>query len=220
MMLPLNELFSTIQGEGSKTGTPSTFVRLQGCTVGCPWCDTKHTWNFREPSGLQNVLDKRGSDARFTWVEAEDLARLVGQQSAKHVVLTGGEPCQYDLRVLTRKLLELGRTVQIETSGTEVVLAADQTFVTLSPKFDMPGGLPIVDFTVERANEFKMPVGKPADVVKLEQMLKRRKRPWCGQDVWLQPLSESHKATEVCRSMAAERGWRVSLQLHKQANIR
>jgi 7-carboxy-7-deazaguanine synthase len=136
------------------------------------------------------------------------------------VVITGGEPCQYDLRALTSALLELGRTVQIETSGTEVVLAADQTFVTLSPKFNMPGGLPIVDFTVERANEFKMPVGKLADVLKLEHMLKRRKRPWCGEDVWLQPISVSHKATEVCRSMATARGWRVSLQMHKQANIR
>src|ERR1700757_910647 len=92
--LPLNELFETIQGEGSKTGTPSTFVRLQGCDVGCPWCDTKHTWT------LEDVLGKTGSDTRFAWVSVDELVRQVNLRLAKHVVLTGGEPCQYDLSAL------------------------------------------------------------------------------------------------------------------------
>jgi 7-carboxy-7-deazaguanine synthase len=65
-----------------------------------------------------------------------------------------------------------------------------------------------------------MAVGKPSDVVKLEEMLKHRHRPWTAHDVWLQPISESTKATELCRQMAAERGWRVSLQMHKQVGIR
>ncbi len=38
--LNINEMFETIQGEGAHTGIPSIFVRLQGCPVGCPWCDT------------------------------------------------------------------------------------------------------------------------------------------------------------------------------------
>ena len=42
----INELFETIQGEGSFTGQPSIFLRLQGCPVGCSWCDTKHTWEI------------------------------------------------------------------------------------------------------------------------------------------------------------------------------
>jgi organic radical activating enzyme len=57
-------------------------------------------------------------------------------------------------------------------------------------------------------------------VVRLEEVLRRRKRPFTPADIWLQPLSESQKATEVCRYMAAERGWRVSLQVHKFAGIR
>src|ERR1700757_4021814 len=70
MRLPLNELFETVQGEGSKTGTPSTFVRLQGCDVGCPWCDTKHTWTLEDECRLEVVLGKTGSDTRFAWVSA------------------------------------------------------------------------------------------------------------------------------------------------------
>ena len=45
--LNINEMFETIQGEGAHTGIPSIFVRLQGCPVGCPWCDTKHTWEIK-----------------------------------------------------------------------------------------------------------------------------------------------------------------------------
>ena len=38
--LLVNEIFWSLQGEGAFTGTPSVFFRLQGCSVGCPWCDT------------------------------------------------------------------------------------------------------------------------------------------------------------------------------------
>lgn len=44
MQYPINEMFQTLQGEGYFTGVPAIFIRLQGCPVGCAWCDTKHTW--------------------------------------------------------------------------------------------------------------------------------------------------------------------------------
>ena len=40
---PINEIFQSIQGEGYFTGQPAIFIRLQGCDVGCSWCDTRHT---------------------------------------------------------------------------------------------------------------------------------------------------------------------------------
>ena len=45
MQYPINEMFQTLQGEGYFTGVPAIFIRLQGCPVGCAWCDTKHTWD-------------------------------------------------------------------------------------------------------------------------------------------------------------------------------
>ena len=59
MHYPINEIFQTIQGEGVFTGVPAIFVRLQGCPVGCPWCDTRHTWVV-DPArevGSREVLD-------------------------------------------------------------------------------------------------------------------------------------------------------------------
>ena len=47
MTYRINEIFETLQGEGTFTGVPSIFIRLQGCPVGCPWCDTQHTWETR-----------------------------------------------------------------------------------------------------------------------------------------------------------------------------
>ena len=46
MLYPVNEVFQSIQGEATHTGTPSIFVRLQGCHIGCAFCDTKHTCLF------------------------------------------------------------------------------------------------------------------------------------------------------------------------------
>ncbi len=58
--LNINEMFETIQGEGAHTGIPSIFVRLQGCPVGCPWCDTKHTWEIKSDLSVspQAVISK------------------------------------------------------------------------------------------------------------------------------------------------------------------
>ena len=42
--LPVVETFHSLQGEGHHAGRSAFFIRLAGCTVGCPWCDTKHSW--------------------------------------------------------------------------------------------------------------------------------------------------------------------------------
>ena len=115
MILPVNEIFNTIQGEAYWTGTPSTFVRLQGCPVGCPWCDTKHTWvvkpEMEEPA--VRVLQKERDSETYGMMTVE---QIVGQCHRDHVVLTGGEPCMYDLYDLTNALRSENKTVQIETS--------------------------------------------------------------------------------------------------------
>ena len=65
--LNINEMFETIQGEGAHTGIPSIFVRLQGCPVGCPWCDTKHTWTLDNAlvTTAQQVIDKTNESEHF-----------------------------------------------------------------------------------------------------------------------------------------------------------
>lgn len=78
MQYPINEMFQTLQGEGFFTGVPAIFIRLQGCPVGCSWCDTKHTWEkeaHREVD-LQRILVKtEESDA---WGNAGSRAAVGG----------------------------------------------------------------------------------------------------------------------------------------------
>lgn len=228
-MLPINEVFETIQGEAYYTGTPAVFVRLQGCDVGCPWCDTKHTWevNAADAADLDHVLAKTGDSPAYANVTVDQLMEVIGRFRARHVVITGGEPCDYDLTELTAKVIGDGRrSVQIETSGTAQVRAADWSFVTVSPKVDMPGGRALVDATLARADEIKMPVGKPADIDRLRVVLDRSRAARAHRNltgaphVWLQPLSQSEKATALCVEAATANGWRLSLQTHKYLGVR
>lgn len=222
-MLPVNEIFDTLQGEAYWTGMPSTFVRLQGCDVGCPWCDTKHTWALSVGNvvSIQAMMEKTSDGPSYAVLEVPQLVGLIAGRLPRHVVITGGEPCQYDLDQLTYDLFEAGKSVQVETSGTQPIRADMRTYITVSPKVGMPGGFEVLDEVLGRAHEIKMPVGKPHDIEIVASIMQRLLHMDAGQPhVWLQPLSTSAKATALCVQAATERGWRVSLQTHKYAGLR
>jgi len=218
--LPINEIFETIQGEGHWSGTPAVFVRLQGCDVGCPWCDTKHTWDLdpRDEIPVGAMLVKDGSSRQWAMVPVSMIAAQVQLYRSRHVVITGGEPCVHDLTPLTTSLIEqTGRDVQIETSGTYPVLCHPKAWITVAPKLDMPGGLDVRADVLARANEIKMPVGKPDDVMALLDLMDRHSAIEALRVqgmVSLQPLSLSAKATRLCAANAIANGFRVSLQTH------
>lgn len=220
--LPINEVFETIQGEATWTGTPSVFLRLQGCPVGCPWCDTKHTWTVSRDRMIPaaQMVEKTGDGDSFAFMPPSEIVGFIAKRfRARHIVITGGEPCMYDLTDLTSLILERGWTAQIETSGTYDVRADLGTFVTVSPKIGMPGGLLVRESVLLRADEIKMPIGKETDVAKLSMLLEQvGARPKHG--VWLQPLSQSPKATSLCIEAATANGWKLSMQTHKYLDVR
>ncbi|TNI58262.1 7-carboxy-7-deazaguanine synthase QueE [Aeromonas dhakensis] len=222
MHYPINEIFQTIQGEGVFTGLPAIFVRLQGCPVGCPWCDTRHTWVV-DPArevGVQAVLDcSNESDGWSKMSTAQILASFqqLGYQ-ARHVVITGGEPCLYDLQDLSTALIAAGYQVQIETSGTSEIKTHEQTWVTVSPKINMKGGLPVLVSALERANEIKHPVATERHVEELDVLLATAR---LRDDVViaLQPISQKPRATQLAMATCIARNWRLSIQTHKYLDI-
>lgn len=225
MLLPVNEIFDTLQGEATFTGTPSTFVRMQFCDIGCPWCDTRHTWELdpKRSVGLLQVLSKTADTADYASLGEDALVTELLSRAPDHVVITGGEPCKYNLLGLTSKLHDAGKSTQIETSGTAEIVCDDKTWVTVSPKYGMPGGYAINWRSMRRANEVKMPVGKPDDVQKVIQLQKQMVDAghWTNRfPIWLQPLSQSPKATSLCVDAATLHGFKVSIQTHKFLGLR
>ena len=220
--LKINEMFETIQGEGSFTGVPAIFVRLQGCPVGCPWCDTKHTWSLDPDQQVSAAAVLNKNAASETWFDsdAQALLQLIREQGyrARHVVITGGEPAMYELRPLTSALHEAGFSVQIETSGTFEIRVDEQTWVTLSPKVEMKGGYAILDQALARADEIKHPVAMQKHIEELDALLAR---PVTNARalVYLQPISQQQRATELAVKTCIQRNWRLSLQTHKYIGI-
>lgn len=222
MTLPVNEIFETIQGEAKWTGTPSVFVRLQGCPIGCSWCDTKHTWDIEAPYKIAApLMMMKSSDTKhFAEMTASELMSVLNTFQSKHIVITGGEPCIHDLTEFTTSIIESGRTCQIETSGTFTIKAHQDTWVTVSPKINMAGGYKVLKEALLKASEIKHPVGKMQDVDNLFAdiipLLPKHNRP----SVWLQPLSQSNKATKLCVKQATAEGFKVSIQTHKFIGVR
>lgn len=215
-MILISEVFQTIQGEATHAGKPSVFLRLQYCPVGCPWCDTKYTWakdKVDEPR--DNVFTRQEVPGGIEWDEQELIEAIKQRYTARHLVLTGGEPCAQPIFDLLTTAINAGFTTQIETSGTFAVHVPKATFVTVSPKIDMPGGKVVLRESLRRANEVKHPVGRMADVEKLDTLLGDYKPPV----VWLQPLSQSEKATNLCVEVCMTRNWRISIQLHKYVGL-
>lgn len=102
--LDVHSIFFTIQGEGPYTGYPAVFIRLAGCNLQCPGCDTEYTTG-RETLTVQQIVAR----IERTYSHARNLRPLI--------VITGGEPFRQNLAVLCRMLTRWYR-VQIETNGT------------------------------------------------------------------------------------------------------
>ena len=194
---PVMEAFATVQGEGAHTGTPSWFLRLGGCDVGCVWCDVKERWNA-DAHPRQNL---------------EDIVAAAVDSGRQVVVVTGGEPAMYDLAPLTEALHAAGLRTHIETSGAHP-LTGDWDWVTLSPKKFKA----CRDEVYSRADELKVVVFHRSD---LEWAAGHAGKvsPACA--LFLQPeWDKRDDATFWILSWIASRpGWRISLQTHKYIGI-
>lgn len=195
MKYAVSEIFHSIQGQGYWSGTPAVFVRLQGCYVGCPWCNEKQTW----PAG-------------GALMDVEQIVSAVVTTGCGHAIITGGEPLAQPIAPLVRALVDADRRVQVETSGTYSLAPAEGAWITVAPKFGMRR--PVI--AMHGMHEIKVMVGKAADIDAARPMIAANP----GAPVFLHPISGSAKATAICVREAMANNWRVSVQLHEVLGLR
>ncbi|MCB1967351.1 MAG: 7-carboxy-7-deazaguanine synthase QueE, partial [Candidatus Accumulibacter sp.] len=100
LSLKISEIFLSLQGESSRVGLPTVFVRLTGCPLRCVWCDTAYAFSGGQTMTLPQVLEQ------------------VAGHAVHHVCVTGGEPlAQAACLPLLAALCDAGYSVSLETSG-------------------------------------------------------------------------------------------------------
>ena len=192
MSVQLAEIFYSVQGEGTYTGTPAVFVRLAGCNLSCAFCDTDYA--------LKEIASSAAIVARVR-VEGGDCPM---------VIITGGEPFAQSLApALIDALRNDGRRVHVESNGTiDVTLPAD-VWLTVSPKERLHPAM------AARANEVKLIVDGRVP----EEWLAAFP---AATPIFLQPEGNKPAnialAFEAAKANPAR--YRLSLQTHKFIGVR
>lgn len=221
--LEVHSIWETIQGEGPLVGTPAVFIRLSGCNLQCPKCDTDYT-SQRMKLDPKAILD---------YITAHFPRRIYGL-----VVFTGGEPFRQRLLFPVNVLLGNGYKVQIETNGTlfdqeffarkQEHIGAEDLLIVCSPKAGINQMLvPFIDtfkYVVEHGyvdGEDGLPtraLGSDCGVGRPPSNFPRDK-------IYIQPCDEGHPegnkrnmdaAIESCMKF----GYRLCLQVHKIAGLK
>lgn len=201
-LVPIHETFqSTVQGEGFWVGTLVDFIRLSGCPVQCPWCDTGYS------DGGKN-----------TPRELRPLTELLRELKSPRVVISGGEPFIYkQLQNLVQALLDAGKQVNIETSGAFWQELSPSTWITLSPKQHVSPNYPVQEPFWERANEIKLVISTGQEL----EFYKDYLLPIPDRLVFLQPeWHVRNRAIPIILELLQQNpNFRLSLQVHKYIGV-
>lgn len=194
-MYKVNEIFYSLQGEGRWMGRPAVFVRMSGCNLKCPFCDT----DFRGYSEMSadDILSRcleEGGECRF-------------------IVLTGGEPSLQVDEQLIATLHQAGYYLSMETNGTHTIPEGID-WVTCSPKVDFTeGGEPIV----KQVDELKLIFDGEHQISDHGIACTFRYLQPCdvGND------SRNYLILNECiKYIKAHPEWQLSVQMHKIVGIR
>ncbi|MCX7729456.1 MAG: 7-carboxy-7-deazaguanine synthase QueE [Bacteroidia bacterium] len=191
------EEFYSLQGEGFHTGKPAYFIRIGGCDIGCHWCDVKESWNA-EIHPIKSV---------------HEIIEHVLSSRAISVVITGGEPTQYNLILLTQLLKKCNINIYLETSGAYKIEGYFD-WICLSPK---KRNLPLEE-NYALANELKVIIHNHHDFSFAEEM---SKKVHSECHLFLQPEWSKREEflPKIIDYVQKHTKWRLSLQTHKYINI-
>ncbi len=208
--LPVVECFHSLQGEGEHAGRSAYFIRLASCKVGCPWCDTKDSWNH-ELHPQKSLIDLSIGTTKAQ------------KEGAAFVVITGGEPLHHNLDDLCKEIrnstLNLEKKsipIHLETSGVDM-LSGNPDWITLSPKRHSPPRIDNLLYCHElkvviQNNEDLQFAKKMADLIKNKGKIKPK--------LFLQAGWENEEGQSLAIKFVKNNpDWRLSIQTHKWLGV-
>lgn len=213
-LYPVSETFFSFQGEGMHAGKSAHFIRLYGCPIKCPWCDSAETWK------------PELRPANLPYFSVPELLGEICNNNPDIVVITGGEPAIHDLAPLTDAIRGVDYPVHIETSGA-FPLKGTFTWITVSPKW---AKLPCPQ-TLMAADEIKLIVEDETSIQKWVEALNalRGKSPTsdiaAGRSIWLHPEWGQRENPVVLNSISEwvkdnGRPFKAGYQIHKLYGVR
>ncbi|HUP90548.1 MAG TPA: 7-carboxy-7-deazaguanine synthase QueE [Longimicrobiales bacterium] len=224
------EIFTSIQGEGPRTGRITVFVRLSACNLYCRWCDTPYTWRFSDtrPHEDDVVFEKKNWQTR---ISTTDLISEIKQRTARSVVFTGGEPLLQHKALLPvlRELRSAEYEIEFETNGT--ILPPPEftnlcTLVVVSPKLSnagieesdriVPDALTGLAQLQRSAFKFVVTTNYDAEFAEIEEL--QRRFVIDSQKIWIMPCGRSAEHTSELGRTVIDRvlssGYNYSGRLH------
>lgn len=206
----VNEIFSSIEGEGIRAGYPATFIRLFGCNLSCSYCDSRYACE--------------GTDYKKIFID--DIVDEVVSIGNKRVTLTGGEPLLHKgVDNLIRELEYEGFEVNVETNGSIPINSfihydnsRGSTFFTVDYKSISSGENNKMDlsiFEVLRSQDvLKFVVGSQEDLEDMKRVLDTY-RPECH--IFVSPIFGKIEPAEIVEFILSRglQNCRMQLQIHK-----
>jgi len=189
----INEIFYSIQGEGYRTGAPTIFVRLAGCSMRCEWCDTKYAWDKGKEMSIRSIINE------------------IEKYNCNWVCITGGEPMEQSesVKELTTLLKGLRYMVQLETNGS-LPIVGHFDWITVSPKKFW------CDSAISVADEIKLVITCKEDLKRIDKF-----KMFHVKHFYLQPKDNDLELAKLCYDYILKNPFlKLNLQIQKILNIK
>lgn len=209
------EIFNSIDGEGNRAGQLATFIRLAGCNLRCPYCDTKYSWTDQgeaEELSVSQVIER------------------VNSTGYRNVTVTGGEPLIHSgIQRLLSDLLLTGHNINVETNGSiDVKLVRALTETTPNLYFTIDYKCPssgqeremfqdnFLAKNLTDSDVIKFVVGDVIDLEVARMITNKGLKDFKGA-IYVSPVFEAIEPAQIVEFMKRYKmeRWRMQIQMHK-----